>query len=121
VPFCGRDIGYVEVLGVLQPNVCAKGFIELFIGLLPGRELREHIWVCVWRHADLGSSNEKTISRCLACVNTVMPGSRRIPRIWAKLKDAHAEIQRQFIAHKCRPLDESHDAPLTVRNTTGDK
>jgi hypothetical protein len=34
VPFCGRDSGYVEVLGVRQLNVCAKRFIELFAGLL---------------------------------------------------------------------------------------
>ena len=34
VPFCGRDSGYVEVLGVLQLNVCAKRFIEHFAGLL---------------------------------------------------------------------------------------
>ncbi|GEM_PF-6408931 len=36
VPFGGRDSRYVEVLGVLQLNVCAKRFIERFIGLLPG-------------------------------------------------------------------------------------
>jgi len=34
VPFCGRDSGYVEVLGVLQLNVRAKRFIEHFAGLL---------------------------------------------------------------------------------------
>jgi hypothetical protein len=34
VPFCRRDSGYVEVLGVLQLNVCAKRFIEHFTGLL---------------------------------------------------------------------------------------
>jgi len=34
VPFCGRDSGYVEVLGVLQLNVCAERFIEHFAGLL---------------------------------------------------------------------------------------
>ena len=34
VPFCGRDSGCVEVLGVLQLNVCAKRFIEHFAGLL---------------------------------------------------------------------------------------
>jgi hypothetical protein len=35
VPFRRRDSGYVEVLGVLQLNVCAKRFIERFISLLP--------------------------------------------------------------------------------------
>ena len=30
VPLCGRDSGYVEVLGVLQLNVCAKRFREHF-------------------------------------------------------------------------------------------
>src|ERR1700674_4525417 len=48
---------------------------------------RSRLWkTWVWRNVDLGSSNEKTISRCLACVNTVMPSSRRIPRVWAKLR-----------------------------------
>jgi hypothetical protein len=35
VPFRGGDSGYVEVFGVLQLNVCAKGFIERFIDFLP--------------------------------------------------------------------------------------
>ena len=33
VPFCGRDSGQVEVLGVLQLNVRAKRFIKRFVGL----------------------------------------------------------------------------------------
>jgi hypothetical protein len=32
VPFCGWDGGQVEVLGVLQPNVSAKRFVERFTG-----------------------------------------------------------------------------------------
>jgi hypothetical protein len=33
VPFCGRDGGYVEVLGVLEFDVRAKRFIKRFVGL----------------------------------------------------------------------------------------
>jgi|ERR1022692_637633 hypothetical protein len=36
VPFCGTDSGQVEVLGVLQLNVCAKRFVEHFTGLSLG-------------------------------------------------------------------------------------
>jgi hypothetical protein len=35
VPFGGGHGGYVELLGMLQLNVCAKCFIERFIGFLP--------------------------------------------------------------------------------------
>jgi hypothetical protein len=31
-PFCGWDSGWVEVLGVLQLNVCAKRFVQHFTG-----------------------------------------------------------------------------------------
>jgi hypothetical protein len=40
----------------------------------------------VRRNVDLGSSNEEKISRCLACVNAVMPSLQGIPRVWAKLR-----------------------------------
>jgi hypothetical protein len=42
VPFCGRNRGQVEVLGVLQPNVCAKRFVEHFTGLSPGTRAIGH-------------------------------------------------------------------------------
>src|SRR6266849_7382789 len=32
VPFCGWDSGWVEVLGVLQLNVCTKRFVQHFTG-----------------------------------------------------------------------------------------
>ena len=36
VPFGGGHSGKIEFLGMLQLNVCAKCFIERFIGLFPG-------------------------------------------------------------------------------------
>jgi hypothetical protein len=39
------------------------------------------------------------------------------PETIARPKDAHAHIQKQFIAHKCKRLDASHNA---VRIVSGD-
>ena len=36
MPFGGGHSGQVELLGMLQLNVCAKCFIERFIGFWPG-------------------------------------------------------------------------------------
>lgn len=43
------------------------------------------------------------------------------PKIVGQAKDAHAHIQKQFVAHKCKSQDASQAASRIVREATEQK